>query len=102
MYILLSGRPPFGGDNDKEIMEKVIIGKYDLENSPFDKLSKSGKDLIQKLLMIDPNKRLSAEQALSHPWFKENKSKELFNKIKDESTIKKMIQNLKLYKKETL
>ena len=102
MYILLSGRPPFGGDNDKEIMEKVIIGKYDLENSPFDKLSKSGKDLIQKLLMIEPNKRLSAEQALSHPWFKENKSKELFNKIKDESTIKKMIQNLKLYKRDSI
>ena len=102
MYILLSGRPPFGGDNDKEIMEKVIIGKYDLENSPFYKLSKSGKDLIQKLLMIEPNKRLSAEQALSHPWFKENKSKELFNKIKDESTIKKMIQNLKLYKRDSI
>ena len=102
MYILLSGRPPFGGDNDKEIMDKVIIGKYDLETSPFDKLSSSGKDLIQKLLMIEPNKRLSAEQALAHPWFKENKSKELFNKIKDESTIKKMIQNLKVYKRDSI
>ena len=102
MYILLSGRPPFGGDNDKEIMDKVIIGKYDLETSPFDKLSSSGKDLIQKLLMIEPNKRLSAEQALTHPWFKENKSKELFNKIKDESTIKKMIQNLKVYKRDSI
>jgi calcium-dependent protein kinase len=102
MYILLSGRPPFGGDNDKEIMDKVIIGKYDLETSPFDKLSSSGKDLIQKLLMIEPNKRLSAEQALAHPWFKENKSKELFNKIKDESTIKKMIQNLKAYKRDSI
>ena len=102
MYILLSGRPPFGGDNDKEIMEKVIVGKYDLESSPFDKLSNSGKDLIKKLLMIEPTKRLSAEQALSHPWFKENRSKELFNKIKDESTIKKMIQNLKVYKRDSI
>ncbi len=102
MYILLSGRPPFGGDNDKEIMEKVIIGKYDLENSPFDKLSKSGKDLIQKLLMIEPNKRLSAEQALSHPWFKENKSKELFNQINDENILKKMVENLKNYKNQSV
>ena len=102
MYILLSGRPPFGGDNDKEIMEKVIVGKYDLETSPFDKLSKSGKDLIQKLLTFEPTKRITAEQALSHPWFKENKSKELFNKIKDESTIRKMIQNLKVYKRDSI
>ena len=84
MYILLSGRPPFGGDTDKEIMDKVIIGEYDLKTSPFDKLSSSGKDLIQKLLMIDPQKRLSAQEALAHPWFKENKSKELFNRIKDD------------------
>ena len=102
MYILLSGRPPFGGDNDKEIMDKVIVGKYDLETSPFDKLSHSGKDLIQKLLTIDPTKRITAEQALSHPWFKENRSKELFNKIKDESTIRKMIQNLKVYKRDSI
>ena len=34
IYILLSGRPPFFGVNDKEIMDKVIIGKYDLETSP--------------------------------------------------------------------
>ena len=102
MYILLSGRPPFGGDTDKEIMDKVIIGEYDLKTSPFDKLSSSGKDLIQKLLMIDPQKRLSAQEALAHPWFKENKSKELFNRIKDESTIKKMIQNLKAYKRDSI
>ena len=34
IYILLSGRPSFCGDNNKEIMDKVIIGKYDLETSP--------------------------------------------------------------------
>ena len=35
LYILLSGRPPFAGDNDKEIMAKVATGKYDLTESPF-------------------------------------------------------------------
>lgn len=71
MYILLSGRPPFAGDNDREIMDKVAKGKYDLEESPFDKLSNSGKDLIRKLLVMDPKKRISAQEALNHPWFKE-------------------------------
>ena len=43
MYILLSGRPPFAGDNDREIMDKVAKGKYDLETSPFDKISQKQK-----------------------------------------------------------
>ena len=102
MYILLSGRPPFAGDNDKEIMDKVAIGKYDLETSPFDKLSKSGKDLIRKLLVMEPSKRISAQEALAHPWFKENKSRDLYNRIKDESTIRKLIRNLKNYKRDSI
>ena len=102
LYILLSGRPPFGGENDKEIMERVALGKYDLQSSPFNKVSKSGIDLIQKLLIMDPKKRISAQDAFLHPWFKENKSKELFNQIKDESTLKKLINNLKAYRKDSI
>ena len=102
LYILLSARPPFGGENDKEIMENVSLGKYDLQSSPFDKVSKSCIDLIQKLLVMDPKKRISAETALKHNWFKENKSKELFNQIKDEATLKKLISNLKSYKRDSI
>ena len=97
MYILLSQRPPFGGKDDKEIMGNVKTGIYDLNSSPFNKLSQSCIDLIKKLLTIDPQERLSAEEALKHPWFKENKSKELFNKIKDKRTIEELIHNLKSY-----
>ena len=102
LYILLSGRPPFGGDSDKEIMDNVTMGKYDLQTNPFDKATKNCKDLIQKLLFMEPKKRISAQDALNHPWFKENKSKELFNQIKDESTLKKLLSNLKSYKRESI
>ena len=102
LYILLSGRPPFGGENDKEIMERVSVGKYDIQSSPFNKVSKNCIDLIQKLLIMDPKKRISAQDALNHPWFKDNKSKELFNQIKDESTLKKLIANLKAYKRDSI
>ena len=102
LYILLSGRPPFGGDNDKEIMERVAVGKYDIQSSPFNKISKNCIDLIQKLLIMDPKKRISAQDALNHPWFKDHKSKELFNQIKDESTLKKLIANLKAYKRDSV
>ncbi len=102
LYILLSARPPFGGETDKEIMDRVATGKYDLESSPFNKVSKECIDLIQKLLIMDPKKRISAQEALAHPWFKDNKSKELFNQIKDENTLKKLLSNLKSYRRDSI
>ena len=102
LYILLSGRPPFGGENDKEIMARVAQGKYDLVSAPFNKISKNCIDLIKKLLVMEPKRRINAQEALSHPWFKENRSKELFNQIKDESTLKKLIANLKSYRRDSI
>ena len=102
MYILLSQRPPFGGRDDYEIMENVKTGEYDLSSSPFDLLSKEAIDLIKKTLTMDPEQRITAEEALNHPWFKKYKSKEIFNKVKDKSTIKDLINNLKKYKRTSL
>ena len=99
MYVLLSQKSPFWGDNDDEIFERVKIGKYDLKSPPFDKLSENAKDLIRKTLTMDVQKRINAEQALNHPWFKENKSKELFNKVKHSYTIRNLLSNLKSYKR---
>ncbi len=102
MYILLSTIPPFGGNDDEEIMRNVAKGKYDLSSPPFNKLSSSCLDLIRKLLTMDINKRINAEQALNHPWFKMNKSQELFNKIKDNNIIRELIENLKKYKRTSI
>jgi calcium-dependent protein kinase len=102
MYILLSARPPFAGEDDNDIMERVIIGEYDLESPPFNKLSKNALDLIKKLLTMDVNERINAEQALNHPWFKANKSQELYNRINDNGTMKTLIENLKSYKRTSV
>ena len=102
MYILLSARPPFGGENDNEIMERVAVGRYDLESPPFNKLSRNSIDLIKKLLTIDPNRRITAEEALNHPWFKEFKSQEIYNRICDRDTIKNLIDNLKQYRRTSI
>ena len=106
LYILLSQKLPFSIDeekeSDEELLNKILIRKYDLESPPFNTISKNAKDLINKLLINDPQKRISAEEALNHPWFKENKSKELFNQINDENILKKMVENLKNYKNQSV
>ena len=95
LYILLSARPPFGGEDDEEIIESVQSGRIDLSSPPFNRVTKACLDLLKKLLTIDPTKRISAQEALNHKWFKDNTAKEIFNTIKDQRTIKKLIHNLK-------
>ena len=102
LYILLSGKPPFEGIKDEEILEKVRFGKYNLNDSAFNNISNEAKELIQNLLIMDYHKRISAEDALNNIWFKKNKSKELFNEIKDKQMIEKFIKNLKEYKSESV
>jgi len=75
MYILLSGEPPFNdpkADNEA-IMKKVEKGKYDLSKGVWKNISKEGKDLINKLLTYKPQDRISAEEAIQHPWFNDTK-----------------------------
>merc|ERR1719253_1623055 len=68
MYILLCGAPPFYGDTDAEVLEKVRRGKYDFDMSAWEDVSMDAKDLINNLLVIDPKKRFTVEKALHHTW----------------------------------
>ena len=71
MYVLLSGAPPFGGKSNEEIYSKILKGKLSFEGKEWEKISLKAKDLIQKLLESDPNKRYTAMMALEHPWIKD-------------------------------
>lgn len=67
LYVLLSGYPPFYGDNDKEILDAVMDGHYDFDDEVWEEVSDEAKDLIKSLLCpID--KRFSGKDALNHPW----------------------------------
>lgn len=70
MYILLSGEPPFNDQkaDNEAIMKKVEKGKYDVSKGVWKTISKEAKDLIKKLLTYKPEDRISAEEALQHPW----------------------------------
>lgn len=69
-YILLTGIPPFNGANDEEILSKVLDGYFHFKPPTFKSVSSQCKDLIRKLLSYDVKKRITATEALSHPWFK--------------------------------
>jgi calcium-dependent protein kinase len=64
VYMLLTGSPPFHGSDD-EVLRKVKAGKPHW-SSRFHKLSDTAKEFVQKLLVLDPNERMSSEQALNH------------------------------------
>ena len=102
MYVLLTKKPPFNGEMTEEIIASIEKGEYDLKSPPFDKISNSALDLIQKLLNKDVEKRISAQEALNHPWFKEQQSRELYNEILDQNIVQKLLNNLKKYKKNSI
>ena len=103
LYILLTGRPPFDGNDDEEILSNVKKGTFDKNSYPYPLLSSQSKDLINKLLQYDPKKRISADQAIEHPWFKsaEFKKKDKVNIIPVE-LAKQLIQNITKYKSDNI
>ena len=74
MYILLTGRPPFNGSSEEEIMKKIKDGVYDLKKYPWGVISEEAKDLLKGLLQVNTKKRLTAKAALEHKWFKIEKT----------------------------
>jgi serine/threonine protein kinase len=68
MYILLSGKVPFPGRNELEIIGNVIKGEFHFNHDAFKNVSLECKDLIKHLLVKDVNLRYSAEEAYNHKW----------------------------------
>lgn len=91
MYILLSGKMPFFGDTEEEILDSVEKGEFDLSHKEFLKVSLEAKDLICKLLTYDPKKRPNARAALRHPWFKVNSAS---IQLKNIPNVKEALENL--------
>jgi serine/threonine protein kinase len=69
-YILLCGFPPFsdpGGDVAK-VYAKIREGHFEFPSPYWDTVSDVAKDLVKRLLTVDPDQRISAQLALTHPW----------------------------------
>lgn len=68
IYILLSGVPPFWAETEQRIFEEVLHGDLDFSSDPWPNISGSAKDLVRKMLVRDPRKRITANEVLCHPW----------------------------------
>lgn len=68
LYILLSGVPPFWAETEQGIFEQVLHGDLDFSSDPWPSISDSAKDLVTRMLIRDPKRRLTAHEVLCHPW----------------------------------
>ena len=68
LYILLCGETPFYGDTPNEILAHVKTGRYTMDQETWGEVSNSAQNLVEQLLCFDPDMRLTAVEALRHPW----------------------------------
>jgi serine/threonine protein kinase len=75
LYFIICGRLPFDSEYTEELFQKIVKNQLAY---PIEKLSCSEtlKDLLSKMLVTEPKKRLSIHQVISHEWFSDKKSKE--------------------------
>uniref|UniRef100_A0A9J7XUU5 calcium/calmodulin-dependent protein kinase n=1 Tax=Cyprinus carpio carpio TaxID=630221 RepID=A0A9J7XUU5_CYPCA len=68
LYILLVGYPPFWDEDQHKLYQQIKAGAYDFPSPEWDTVTPEAKNLINQMLTINPAKRITAEQALKHPW----------------------------------
>jgi calcium-dependent protein kinase len=91
--VLLVGYPPFKGTSQKDLLANIVKGEFSIVGEDWDRVSEEAKDLITKMLELDSTKRLSAEEALKHPWIIKNINGEL-DKV-DDGYFVDVLNNLK-------
>jgi serine/threonine protein kinase len=80
-YILLCGFPPFYAETVPEVFEQIMKAEYDFPEEYWNEISAEGKDFIRHLLVVDTKERLTASQALQHPWLQAKTEKKKKTKL---------------------
>uniref|UniRef100_A0A667XXY3 Si:dkey-240h12.4 n=1 Tax=Myripristis murdjan TaxID=586833 RepID=A0A667XXY3_9TELE len=84
----LSGLSPFQGETNEETLRNVVAMNYKFDERYFSTTSNMAKDFIQKLLVKNPNDRLTAEECLNHPWIKPLTRKQVANRNRSSINMK--------------
>lgn len=88
LYIMLCGVPPFNG-TDRQIIERVKVGSWEFKGEVWTSISPEAKDLVSRLMQTDVKKRLTAVEALQHPWLQQK-----VRKTYSKTLATKAVQNL--------
>jgi len=97
-YVLLCGFTPFYGDNQRQLFERILHAKFDYPSPEWDDVSATAKDFVSKLLVVNPADRLSAEQALLHPWIIEQAPKRALKSFASVQSGLRSMQEAKVMK----
>ncbi|KAJ8907282.1 hypothetical protein NDN08_007397 [Rhodosorus marinus] len=89
LYILLSGKVPFYGKTDEDVLRATLRGKYNLDRDPWPYISDDAKECVKLMLTMDPELRPDAETMLAHPWMKVD------GIASDEPLVQSIMDNLK-------
>jgi len=73
MYLLLSGNPPFISETESGLFKKIEKGLITFVGKEWSGVSTHAKDLILRMIKVNPKKRITSDQALHHPWFQRKK-----------------------------
>ncbi|XP_071562971.1 calcium/calmodulin-dependent protein kinase II isoform X2 [Temnothorax nylanderi] len=68
LYILLVGYPPFWDEDQHRLYGQIKAGSYDYPSPEWDTVTPEAKNLINQMLTVNPGKRITASEALKHPW----------------------------------
>jgi len=100
-YLLLCGFPPFYGESLPEVFEQIMKAEFEFPAPYWTDISAEAKDLISKLLVVDPKKRLSGADALKHPWIVNGGSSKQLNvkQLLNEHNIERKASKLNVKKK---
>lgn len=97
LYILLSGVPPFYEEDNFQLFEKIKAVDYDFSDPTWKNVSKEAQNLIKKLLVKDPKKRMTCDQMLQDPWIRgtvtkvASKNNANLQKMRDWNSKRKMV-----------
>jgi serine/threonine protein kinase len=75
IYLLLSGNLPFMGRSQKELFRKIVAGTFDFDDEEWVDISDDAKDLVRKLLIMNPDERITANDAVRHKWLKASRDR---------------------------
>lgn len=104
LYVLMVGYPPFNGQKDKDILNKIVKQPLIFDDDDWNKISKEAKDLISRMLEKNPSKRITMDEIFEHSWYKKHaiskdnpKTKEILSRFSMPSTNSQLEKVLRVY-----